>query len=77
MDSYIVHFDRRPGATATSQATGIVEDMKNGIKNPFRNTQELLLLLGQFDCRNYPWQQKQRVAGGAHARPGINKQSRR
>jgi len=77
MDSYIVHFDRGPGDTATTQPSGFVEDMKNGIKNPFRNTQELLLLLGQFDCRNYPWQQKQRTAPDNHTRAGMGKQPRR
>lgn len=75
MESYVVHFDRRPGTTATTEPCGIVEDMKNGIKNPFSNTQELLLLLGQFDRRAYPWQ-----AGPGKNKPKttgrlINKQS--
>ncbi len=58
MDSYIVHFDRHPGARASSEPCGIVEDMKNRIQNSFSNTQELMLLLGQFDSKNYPWQEK-------------------
>ena len=58
MDSYIVHFDRRPGAKASTESSGIVEDMKNRIQNSFNNTQKLMLLLGQFDGREYPWQKK-------------------
>lgn len=58
MDSYIVHFDRRPGAKTSAEPSGIVEDMKNRIQNSFNNTQELMLLLGQFDSREYPWQEK-------------------
>lgn len=55
MESYIVHFERHPGANNSSEPTGIVEDMKNRIQNSFSNTQELMLLLGQFDSREYPW----------------------
>ncbi len=68
MDSYIVHFDRRPGAKASTEPSGIVEDMKNRIQNSFNNTQELMLLLGQFDSRNYPWQEKPARKRVANAR---------
>ena len=68
MDSYIVHFDRRPGAKASSEPSGIVEDMKNRIQNSFNNTQELMLLLGQFDSREYPWQERPASKRAVNAR---------
>lgn len=58
MESYIVHFDRGPGTNESPEPTGMVEDMKNRDQNSFSNTQELMLLLGQFDSREYPWQEK-------------------
>jgi hypothetical protein len=75
MESYVVHFDRHPGAKATSEPSGIVEDMKNRIKNPFKNTQELLLLLGQFDRRSYPWQAGPGKNNNKPAGRLINKQT--
>ncbi len=58
MESYVVHFDSHPYAKESSEPTGIVEDMQNRLQNSFTNIQELLLLLGQFDSREYPWQEK-------------------
>lgn len=57
MESYVVHFDSPPDAIRSSEPTGIVEDMKNRMQNSFSNTQELMLLLGQFDTCDYPWRE--------------------
>lgn len=56
MESFMVHFDQPTNEHITSEPTGVVEDMKNRVRNSFSNTQELMLLLGQFDSKRYPWQ---------------------